>query len=395
MPQATKPDARERFFAMLRATVRDGSLAKLTLGKYRGPDDTLHNLFIRPVTLKAGPHLTFVWRHATRDVTKNYPPAEATTLLEQLIGREFLDAHLFTPLQTAQLECTPDRASRLRLKTADSAPPPPSDGHDREKAHLIPADTAWLHALRVTNEQGRPREGQAAKFRQINKFAELLLPLLAEAGLAGDRSLAVTDMGCGKGYLTFAVATLLGPRASVRGIESRPELVKLCNEVAQQHGLASRLTFTAGAIRENTLPATDVLIALHACDTATDDALAQGVAGGAKLIVVAPCCHKEARAQITAPPALKDALRYGIFQERQAEFVTDALRASLLEWAGYDTRVFEFISTEHTAKNLMIAAVKARARGLPGDARAERVRALARAYGIRSQALARQLAFDL
>ncbi len=281
------------------------------------------------------------------------------------------------------------------MKTADAAPPPLSGGHDREKAHLIPADTPWLHALGVTNEHGRPREGQAAKFRQINKFVELLVPLLAEAGLDGDGPLTVTDMGCGKGYLTFAAATLLGARASVRGIESRPELVALCNEVAQQHGLSARLVFTAGAISENPLPATDVLIALHACDTATDDALAQGIAGAAKLILVAPCCHKEIRGQLTAPPVLKDALRHGIFQERQAEFVTDALRAALLEWAGYDTKVFEFISTEHTAKNLMIAAVKARPRGHSADAAAERVRDLARAYGVRSQALARQLRFTL
>src|SRR5471032_1315691 len=201
------PNAHARLVALLRAIVHDGTLAKLTLGKYRGPDDTLRNLFVRPVTLKSGPHLTLVWRHATRDITKNFPPTEALTVIESLIGRDFLDAHLFTPLQTAQLECTTEGASRLRLKTADTAPPPLSGGHDREKAHLIPAETPWLHALGVTNEHGRPREGQAAKFRQINKFVELLVPLLAEAGLDGDRPITVSDMGCGKGYLTFAVAT--------------------------------------------------------------------------------------------------------------------------------------------------------------------------------------------
>lgn len=394
MSKETKADARARFLLLLHAAVRDGTLLKLTLGKHRGVDATLRNLFARLVTLKTGPHLTLVWRHGTRDITKNYPPAEALALLDPLIGGDFLDAHLFTPLQTAQLECAPGAAGRLRLMTADSAPPP-SEGHDREKAHLIPASAPWLQALGVTNEQGRPREGQAGKFRQINKFVELLGPLLTAAELDGERLLTVTDMGCGKGYLTFGVATLLGSRATVHGIEGRPELVELCNQVAREHGLSTSLTFTAGAISERVLPATDVLIALHACDTATDDALAQGVAAGARLMLVAPCCHKEVRPQLTAPPVLKDALRHGIFQERQAEFVTDALRAALLEWAGYDTKVFEFISTEHTAKNLMITAVRTRPRGFPDDAAAERVRALARAYGVRSQALARQLGLAL
>src|SRR6185295_5269354 len=147
---------------------------------------------------------------------------------------------------------------------------------------------------------------------------------------------------------------------------------------ARDHGLADRLSFTAGRIDDTALPPCDVLIALHACDTATDDALAKGVAAGTTLLVVSPCCQKELRAQLTAPPVLADALRHGIFQERQAEFVTDALRAQLLEWAGYRTKVFEFISTEHTAKNLMIAAIKTRESAAPTDAvAAEGLRALA------------------
>jgi hypothetical protein len=120
----------------------------------------------------------------------------------------------------------------------------------------------------------------------------------------------------------------------------------------------STLEFSAGVIADAPLTACDVLIALHACDTATDDALARGIAAGARLLVVSPCCQKELRPQLQAPPVLADALQHGIFQERQAEFVTDALRAQLLEWAGFRTKVFEFISTEHTAKNLMIAGIR-------------------------------------
>jgi hypothetical protein len=169
------------------------------------------------------------------------------------------------------------------------------------------------------------------------------------------------------------------------------------------------LKFETGDIARASVATADVLIALHACDTATDDAIAKGIAAGAKLILVAPCCHKELRPQIVPPPVFSEALRHGILLERQAEFVTDALRAALLEWAGYDTKVFEFISVEHTARNLMIAATL-RSTGLrpgvfeaaePGraeapksrEAAATKVRELAAFYGIRSQRLAQNLNF--
>ena len=458
------PPPRDRFLALLRSAITDGTLEKLTLGKPRSSDPSLRNLYIRPVVLKSGPHLTFLWRHATRDITKNHPPAAALAEIETLLGRDFLDAHLFTTTQSAQLETEPDGPARLRVKSTRGATSParpiapspssplpsPAASHDRPKRHPIPADAPWLRALGVTNDRSRPREGMADKFRQIQNFAELLTHLLADAfpsdqlsaarpqpadsdsshvtshtshsAPASDSSLVtphsslrILDAGSGKGYLTFALAALLGDRATITGIEARPELVDLCNRLARDHHFLN-LTFTAGQIAETTFrnsPITDnqspitnlstagsakadsldVLIALHACDTATDDALARGIAAGARLLVVAPCCQKELRPQLTAPPVLADALRHGIFQERTAEFVTDALRAQLLEWAGYRTKAFEFISTEHTAKNLMLAAIKSHT---PGDpARAARLRAFAAFYGIQTQALARQLGFNL
>lgn len=410
MPQ---PSARDRFLSLLRSAVSDGTLVKLTLGKPRGDDPTLRNLYIRPVALKTGPHLAFLFRHATRDITKNHAPAEALQVIESLVGREFLDAHLFTATHTAQLETQPDGAARLKL-SAVAAPlaRPPSAAHNREKSHLIPATAPWLRDLGIINDRGQPREGMADKFRQIQKFAELLQHLLTEAfpspspaapelpapsALAlGPRPLRIVDAGSGKGYLTFALAHLLGPRAQVRGLEARPELVELCNRLAREHQL-SNLTFTAGTIADAPLAPgeCDVLIALHACDTATDDALARGIAAGARLLVVAPCCQKELRPQLTAPPVLADALRHGIFQERQAEFVTDALRAQLLEFAGFRTKVFEFISTEHTAKNLMIAGIKSRDPAPSDSVAAERLRAFSAFYGIRHQRLASHLGVSL
>jgi SAM-dependent methyltransferase len=435
----SQPSARERLFSLLRDSLAEDSFVKLTLGKPAPTrtDATLHNVFVRPVALKTGPHLTFVFRHATRDVTKNYTPADALDTIESLLGLEFLDAHLFTAAHAAQLETQPDGSARVRVKAQSSTHAPAATAtpasHNQPKHYLIPADSPWLESLGVLNNRGQPRDGMADKFRQIQKFAELLQHLVAEAfpassAPASDSSpsspdsqlsalssqLRVVDAGSGKGYLTFALAALLGEGAHVTGIEARPELVTLCNRVAAQHALAHRLTFRPGTINDTPLitpapsPALssqlstlstsahlDLLIALHACDTATDDALARGIAAGARLLVVSPCCQKEIRPQLTAPPVLADALRQGIFQERQAEFVTDALRAQLLEWAGYKTKVFEFISTEHTAKNLMISAIRVRPPGTPNDALAQRTRAFAAFYGIRHHALATHLNFAL
>ena len=395
------PPARDRFLTLLGDAVRGGTLQKLTLGKHRGADATLQNVFVRPVTLKAGAQYAFVWRHDTRDITKNFPSDAALQVLTSLIGSDFLDAHLFTAAQTAQLATAANGETRLHVRSAApaEAAPLPASGHDRVKSHLIDPQSPWLRDLGVTNERGEPRERMADKYRQIQKFAELLHHLLTEAfppdAPEAKPVLQLADMGSGKGYLTFALAAVLGERAQIRGIEARPELVELCNRIARDNGLAERLNFVSGTIASVPMEACDVLIALHACDTATDDAVAQGLAAGARLLVVAPCCQKELRPQLTAPPVLAGPLQHGIFQERQTEFVTDALRAQLLEWAGYRTKVFEFISTEHTAKNLMIAAIKTRPMGNANDDDAARVRALAAFYGIRRQHLAARLQFSL
>jgi SAM-dependent methyltransferase len=411
-PPTDPATPRDRFLGLLRAAVTGDQLAKLTLGKHRGTDATLRNLMVRPVTLKTGPHLSLVWRHDTRDITKNLPPAAALAVLEPLIGADFLDAHLFTATQHAQLECGPDKARLKVIPRAEASPdfPPLRENqaktaaHDRARSHLIPADSPWLETLGITNGAGIVRTGQTAKFRQINKFAELLTHLLPEAfpDQPPGTPLRISDMGCGKGYLTFAVAALLGPKASVTGIEARPELVRTCNAAAAENHLTN-LAFVAGRIDPQPIPdfkfriseSQDVLIALHACDTATDDAIAHGIATGARLLLLSPCCQKELRPQLTAPPVLAAALRHGIFQERQAEFVTDALRALLLEWAGYRTKVFEFISTEHTAKNLMIAAVRTGNRQATDSPVADQIRAFASFYGIRRQQLAGHLSFSL
>jgi SAM-dependent methyltransferase len=398
----TQLPPRARFLQVLQQAAMDASLVKLTLGKYRGADPTLKNLFVRPVSLKAGPHLCFLWRHQTQDITKNHPIAEGLAEIDRLIGTQFYDAHLFTPAQTGQLETKTDGSVKVKMKLADAAPPPSTTGHDRTKSRAVNPHAGWLRDLGITNEHGQPRTGHAPKFRQIQNFAEVLQHLLAESGLTTADStdappLQIADMGCGKGYLTFATADLLGARAQVRGIELRSELVESCNGIALKHQLTN-LTFQTGDINSAAadLGKLDVLIALHACDTATDDALAAGVAAGAKLLVLSPCCHQELRPQLTAPSVLAPALRHGILHERQAEFVTDALRALLLESQGFTTKIFEFVSTEHTAKNLMLVAFAPVDQPRhPSPTALRNAREFAQFYGIKNQALARHLGITL
>jgi SAM-dependent methyltransferase len=233
----------------------------------------------------------------------------------------------------------------------------------------------------------------ADKLRQIERFTELLGHLVADSPLAGRDSLQVLDLGAGKGYLTFATHAFFrdrGVTAEVTGVEVREDLVALTNRVAGEPK-HDGLRFVRGAIGDfNPAAPPDVLIALHACDTATDDALHLGITSGAQLILVAPCCHREVRAQLTAPPVLRDVLRHGILAGREAEIVTDGVRALLLELHGYKASVFEFIAPEHTGKNLMIAAHR-RARPIDPAPLRQRLRALLDCYGIREQRLARLL----
>jgi len=384
------------FLDLLAASLQDGSFVKLTLGKPRGSDATLRNVFVRTVQIGGERQLTFVWHHDRRDITKNHALPAATKLIGKMLGTEFYSAHLFTASRTTQLEF--NKKGEPRLSHGKSVGEVPDTAHDREKFRLLPAESQhWLHALGVTTATGAVREGMADKHRQIHKFVEILSHLTAAATLPADRPLEIADMGCGKGYLTFAAHDYFNHvdsrPANVQGIEARPELVEKCNQVAHTAGCA-RLFFKAGTIESITFTGLDVLIALHACDTATDDAIAKGIQADAALIVVAPCCQKELRPQLHPAPVLAPVLRHGIFQERHAEFVTDALRALLLEWAGYDTKVFEFISTEHTAKNVMIAATKRRGPGRNTEAE-KNIRELAAFYGIKAHALARHLKFEL
>jgi hypothetical protein len=382
----------EQFMGKLRASLDATTFIKLTLSQPRNADNGVRNVFARVIELRRGRKLSLLFRHATHDVTKNFDMVAGADQVATMLGSQFAGAHLFTTVRDWELryDAAGDGALRPCRPTFTAAS---TQTHDRRKTRLIPEDAPFFRGLEVTNAAGKPRPGMADKLRQIQRFVEILGHLVDTSPVRDARNVRVSDLGAGKGYLTFAAHEFFRRRgviAEVTGLEMRKELVRASEELARKLDCEG-LHFVCGTIGKSSGSSDiDVLIALHACDTATDDALHFGIRSGAMLMLVSPCCHKELRGQLASPPVLQDVLKHGILMEHQAEMLTDAVRALLLEIHGYDTRVFEFISTEHTAKNLMISAVKRRA---PPDSAALRLRLreLLGFFEIREQRLARLL----
>ena len=195
----------------------------------------------------------------------------------------------------------------------------------------------------------------------MTKFVEVLASLVDKSELKDRRELKIVDMGSGKGYLTFAAydyfKNIRDVDVRVTGVDTKRELADLCNAIAKASQFDS-LEFVVGSIADHDVGEVDILIALHACNTATDDAIYKGIAAKADLIVAAPCCHQEIRPQIVPPEMFRDILKHGVMLERVAETVTDGLRSLLLERSGYSTKLFEFVSIEHTPKNNMLVGTR-------------------------------------
>ncbi len=351
----------DQFLAALDSAVADGSFVRLALRLPFGADETLKSVDIKPATIREQLKLSFTFHHQTRDLVQNHPPAGAIGQLKRLMEKDFRQAFLYTTRFDLQFD-SQGKSPRLK-QTEPTSKAPATLAHDRAKTRPIPAaGKGWLTELGVTGADGQVLKAAGDKFRQINRYVEILGPLLK--AIPEGRLNRVVDMGAGKGYLTFAVADYLKQNlqrsAEVVGVEFRDELVNFCNQTARATGV-SNLSFEQGTIENFDSAGADVLIALHACDTATDDAIAKGIAAGSELIVVAPCCHKQIRREIETSNrgnALDFLMKHGIFVERQAEMVTDAMRAMILEHFGYSTKVFEFISDVHTPKNVLIVATK-------------------------------------
>lgn len=351
-----KLEKEQAFLVALQESVTKETFVKLTLSKQSPKSAQLTHIYGRLIEIKGTLKLSFTYRYLTKDIVKNYTVEEASEVLKEHLGRDFLNATLLTTEFDLLLQYNKKRKARIQQRKP-STQTAQSVQHNKQKQYLIAEESPFLEKIGIA-VNGKVTKKQQDKYRQINKYIEVMAGLLNQAKLPNH--IQIVDMGCGKGYLTFALRQYLAQQqlsATLVGIELRPHLVDFCQQQTTALGW-DNLSFEAKDILEYDNNAIDVLIALHACDIATDIAIAKGIQSNAPLIVTAPCCHKQIRKQLQTKSSLKAILKNGILEERQAEIITDGIRALILEAHGYQTKVFEFISSEHTAKNLLITAVK-------------------------------------
>lgn len=385
------------FFQHIQQAWQSSTLQRLILSQYQGDEPNLQKLMIRPITLKDELQLQVVYRYQTKDITKNYTWQAFESLLTDWLD-QFKQSNLFTDQAEFQLKIKKQQwqLTQTQIKTTKHTASNPQENintakqHNRQKQRWIEQDRPFLQLLGVTDQKHQIIPSMSRKWKQINKFVEIFAGAVNQAGFTEHQNLHVVDFGSGKGYLTCAVYDYLQTHQfapQVTGVELRQELVDFCQNVATQSDF-QHLQFFQGDVRSYQPEQTDVMIALHACDIATDFAIHTGIRLGAKVIMCAPCCHKELRPQMQLPTVLAPMLGYGVHMGQQAEMLTDTIRALFLQAYGYDTKVLEFVSLEHTSKNKMIMATKKRnAESQPNQKVLQQIANLKAFYSIEHHAL--------
>ena len=348
----------ESFLQTIISAADNAALLKITIGNKKDKSSVLKNVFIKPVLIKEKYLLSFVYRNLTNDVTKNFDIAESIKQIKSLLEESFFNADVYTTKETVYYSVTKEGKEKIVTKNNDAKISSAVLAHDKQKNRLIPTNAVYLKELGLTNAEGNLKKEMQHKYKQINRYVEIIEGILKDTVI--EDNFSIVDMGSGKGYLTFALYDYLQTKnkaVKVKGIELREDLVSKCNKIAEESNYKG-LKFTKGSIQQTDLPFVDMLIALHACDTATDDAIAKGIKANATFIICAPCCHKQIRKQMAPTNALQYITKHGILMERQAEMVTDTIRALMLEAHGYKTKVFDFIEEEDTPKNVLIVGTK-------------------------------------
>ena len=392
----------QKFIDKLQSSLNDGSFVKLTLSKPsaigRQQSADLNNVYVKPIILKNEKMYSFTYRYERRDETKNYDAEQTLEIINQLVPNVFLNASLFTLTEDVTLLISKKGKATVMSKAVKEQREQ-NVQHDKVKNRLINTDNPWWFKLGLTTREGKVTADMQHKFKQICKYVEIVDGVMKNVKFDG--KIRIADMGAGKGYLTFALYEYLTQRCKyeieMEGVEIRPDLVVKINEIIKESNLQD-FRFVESSIDSYQLSAIscqsiahgsqlmahsslDVLIALHACNTATDDAIIKGIKSGAKLIICAPCCHKQIRQEMEKSKVVDPITRYGIFLERQAVMITDAMRALIMEYYGYKTQVMEFIEMEHTPKNILLVGRKSDA---PVDKEAilKQIEELKKQYGI-------------
>jgi SAM-dependent methyltransferase len=350
--------------AAVRAAVLDEeTFLRLTAsGKARGAGAPWVKVVVRPVLVRERTRMQFSYFDGKKDTTKNFVGAMVGEKLDELLAMGFSQFHVQSTTGDLHVRITKKGRALVRRAKPSRREREPVLTHDRRKPYPIPADghDSFLQAIGIMGQSGRVRAAMQGKFRQINEFVRLMEQMLPPEGLE-KQALEIVDCGCGNAYLTFAAYHYLNDikdiPAHVVGVDSNEEIIAKCRDLSESLGWEA-VEFRVSRIREyrpETRP--DLVLSLHACDTATDEAIAQGIRWGSRFILAAPCCQHELHDTLRAP-LFRPVLRHGILKERTADILTDAFRALVLRIMGYRTDVVQFVDPEHTAKNLMIRARK-------------------------------------
>jgi SAM-dependent methyltransferase len=350
------PESLEQALSALRPTLLDGDrlVRAVAAGRRRRSGDVpvrWQRAELRPVDLKAGRRLQIVTYADGPPVTRNEPFGdEAAVAVDELLAEPFANWHVETTTETVQLRVTKKGAAQVHRSAGGNVQ---VTGHDRTKPHLIDPGDPLFGVLGAG----------ASKRRQVDAFLRALAVAVDDADLPTDRPLRVVDLGCGNAYLTFAAYRYLSERADVElvGVDLRSEARERNTGIAADLGWSERVRFVEGSIAEAPLNGADVVLALHACDTATDDALAQGIRWRAPLVLAAPCCHHDLQRQMKENPSPRPyslVTRHPILRERLGDVLTDAFRAALLRREGYRAEVLQFVDAQYTPRNTMIRAVR-------------------------------------
>ncbi len=361
---------------VIRAALLDstGLVRALGSGRRRGMEPPQYQrVELRYVDLKGHRHLQITEYDERQAHTRNVAEAEVDKAVDELLEAPYGTWHVETTTETLRLRYT-KKGKELLHRQEDSREQLTS--HDRVKQRVLDPAAPFLVELGISDHHGRVKPSRQAKYKQIEEFCKQLAPALDEALAAGriatGRPLQVVDLGCGNAYLTLAAYHLLtaaGHDVRMTGIDHNPAARKRNTRVVTALGWQDHLRFVDATIEQAELDVRpDVVLALHACDTATDDALARAVGWEAPLVLAAPCCHHDIQKQLksVSPPAPYALMtRYGIVRERFADVLTDTLRAAVLRQVGYRVEVVQFVDSQHTPRNLLLRAARTGAKPTP------------------------------
>ena len=375
-----------RALTRLRGLVLDDEtlVRAVASGRQRGMQPAWRRVELRYVDLKAGRHLQVTAYDDAQAHTSNHATGDAArAALDDLLDVPFGNWHVDTTTQTHQLRVTKKGEAVVHVSAPAAATEPDRD-HDRDKGRLLPEDDPVFRVLGLSDHEGRMKPSRQGKYRQVEEFLRILDASITDALDKGhlraptaEQPLQVVDLGCGNAYLTFVTQRYLsnvrGLPVHLTGIDQREQSRTHNEQLAVELGVDA--TFVAASIGDadpGVRP--DVVLALHACDTATDDALARAVAWEAPLVLAAPCCHHDIAAQLRSTPTPEPyamLTRHGILRERFADTLTDGLRASLLRLEGYRVDVMQFVGSQHTPRNTLLRAVRTGRPMSGGSARRE------------------------